>query len=110
MKKSLLALAVLAFFSTVTRADADGFEDEVVFGAAYARAAGNTAHGGEARTAHRANGVRVAPRNGVFQLLDGTCIQRTVHDHGYTRVTIDAQGTLNPMKNDIVEDVTIACP
>ncbi|UUZ66335.1 hypothetical protein LP417_35585 (plasmid) [Polaromonas sp. P1-6] len=64
----------------------------------------------EARTAHRANGRFEAPSSGVFLRQDGTCIQRIVHDHGYTYVTIDAKGTLSPMKNDIVEDVAVACP
>lgn len=49
-------------------------------------------------------------RNGVFSLDNGTCIKRTVYDNGYTYVTIDAQGTLAPIKNDVVENVAIACP
>lgn len=49
-------------------------------------------------------------RNGLFSLPDGSCIQRTVFDHGYTNVTINAQGTLAAMKNDVVEDVAVNCP
>lgn len=49
-------------------------------------------------------------RNGLFSLPDGSCIQRTVFDHGYTNVTINAQGILAAMKNDVVEDVAVNCP
>jgi len=41
---------------------------------------------------------------------DGYCIRRVIYDNGFTRVTIDALGTLQPMKNNIVEDVEVPCP
>ena len=46
----------------------------------------------------------------IFTHRDGYCIRRVIHDNGFTRVTIDALGTLQSMKNNIVEDVEVACP
>jgi hypothetical protein len=49
-------------------------------------------------------------RDGIYTIPDGSCVRLTVIDQGYTYVTIDAKGTLHPMKNNIIETVSVDCP
>lgn len=49
-------------------------------------------------------------QDGTYSLPDGSCVRLTVFDQGYTHVTIDAKGTLHPMKNNIIETVSVDCP
>lgn len=48
--------------------------------------------------------------DGIYTISDGSCVRLTVFDQGHTHVTIDAKGTLHPMKNNLIETVSVDCP
>lgn len=66
------------------------------------------AHRGQA-DAFEVDSPMQADDQGKVVHLDGTCFNTVVYDHGYTPVTIDAQGTLAQMKNNITERVQVSC-
>lgn len=52
----------------------------------------------------------IAYEDGIYTVPDGSCVRLTVIDQGHTHVTIDAKGTLYPMKNNMIETVAVDCP